>query len=447
LLARLSSSLDWYWTLSPPGRAAFWATFGGWAIDAYNQMTLGFVLPAVTATFALSTTQAGLLGTVSLVTSAVGGAMAGAMADAFGRIWVLILSIGAYALFGFLAGCAQSYEQLLVCLTLQGLGFGGEWAAGAVLVAEYAQATQRGRVVGAVQSAWTIGNAAVLIANTLAFKLASPELAWRLMFWAGAVPAVVLLWLRTRVQESPVYTAEAAARAAGTGQTRASPGSAKSGSAKSGSAKSGSAKPFSGKPGSALLGLFRRDQLRVTLVAALLSVGVIGGGLAIWLPTYLEQVRHLTVAGLSAYMGIQVIGAFIGCISAGYVLDALGRRRGMALFAVGSALSAWAYVVLPAGDAWLVFAIGFPLGFFSSGIYSGLAVYLSELYPTELRGAGQGFGYNIGRGIGAVGPAAIGVAAARVGLSDALALAATSYGFCLIALLFLPETRGKQLTD
>jgi MFS family permease len=421
LLARLSFGLDWYWTLSAPGRVAFWATFGGWAIDAYNQMTLGFVLPAVTAAFTLSPAQAGLLGTVSLVTSAVGGALAGAPADAFGRIRVLILSIGSYALFGFLAGCAQSYEQLLVCLTLQGLGFGGEWAAGAVLVAEYAQATQRGRVVGAVQSAWT-----VLIANTLAFKLASPELAWRMMFWAGAVPAVVLLWVRSRVQESPVYLAEAAARAAST--------------------KTG-VKPDRAKPGSALLGLFRRDQLRITLASALLSVGVIGGGLAIWLPTYLEQVRHLTVEGLSAYMGIQVVGAFIGCISAGYVLDALGRRRGMALFALGSALSAWAYVVLPSGAALLVFAIGFPLGFFGSGIYSGLAVYLSELYPTELRGAGQGFGYNIGRGIGAVGPAAIGVAAARVGLSDALAMAATSYGLCLIALLFLPETRGKQLTD
>ena len=159
-----------------------------------------------------------------------------------------------------------------------------------------------------------------------------------------------------------------------------------------------------------------------------------------------EQVRHLTVEGLSAYMGIQVIGGFVGCVSAGYVLDALGRRRGLALFALGSALSAWAYVVLPLGAAWLVFAIGFPLGFFGSGIFSGLAVYLAELYPTELRGAGQGFGYNIGRGIGAVGPAAIGVAAARVGLSDALALAATSYVLCLVALLFLPETRGKHLT-
>jgi MFS family permease len=424
VLARLNSQLDWYWTLSPPGRAAFWATFGGWALDAYNQMTVGFILPAVTAAFALSPAQAGLLGSVGMVTSAVGGALAGALADAVGRVRVLILSIASYALFTLLAGCAQSYEQLLVFLTLQGLGFGGEWAAGAVLVAEYAQATQRGRVVGAVQSAWSIGYAGVLIANTLVFSLAAPELAWRIMFWLGAVPAVVLLWVRTRVQESPVYRAEVAARGAGAGRAGAK---------------------TSAKTGGALLGLFRRDQLRVTLASALLSVGVIGAGLVVWLPTYLEQVRHLTVEGLSAYMAVQVIGGFVGCVSAGYVLDALGRRRGLALFALGSALSAWAYVVLPAGAAWLVFAIGLPLGFFGSGIFSGLAVYLAELYPTELRGAGQGFGYNIGRGIGAVGPAAIGVAAARVGLSDALALAATSYGLCLVALLFLPETRGKPL--
>jgi len=419
--ARVGAYLDWYWTLSPAGRAAFWATFGGWALDAYNQMTVGFVLPAVTAAFTLSTAQAGLLGSVGLVMSAVGGTLAGTLADAVGRVRVLILSIASYALFTFLAGCAQSYEQLLVFLSLQGLGFGGEWAAGAVLVAEYAQAMQRGRVIGAVQSAWSVGYAGVLIANTLAFSLAPPEFAWRIMFWAGAVPAIVLLWVRTRVQESPVYRTEAAARGAGPGKTRA-------------------------KPGASLVALFRRNQLRVTLASALLSIGVIGAGLVVWLPTYLEQVRHLTVEGLSAYMGIQVIGGFVGCVSAGYILDALGRRRGLALFALGSALSAWAYVVLPLGAPWLVFAIGFPLGFFGSGIFSGLAVYLAELYPTELRGAAQGFGYNIGRGIGAVGPAAIGVAAARLGLSDALALAATSYVLCVIALPFLPETRGKHLT-
>jgi MFS family permease len=421
VLARLNTHLDWYWTLSPAGRAAFWATFAGWALDAYNQMVVGFVLPSVTKAFALSTTQAGLLGSVGLVMTAVGGAIAGALADAIGRVRVLILSIASYAVFSFLAGCAQSYEQLLLCLTLQGLGFGGEWAAGAVLVAEYAQATQRGRVVGAVQSAWSFGFAGVLLANTVAFSLAPPELAWRIMFWVGAAPAVVLLWARTRVQESPVFRAEQAARAARGGKTAA-------------------------KFGSALVGLFRGAQLRITLASVLLSIGVLGAALTVWLPTYLEQVRHLTAAGVSAYIGIQVVGGFVGCISAGYVLDALGRRRGLALFALGSGLSAWAYVVLPAGNAWLVFAIGFPLGFFGSGIFSGLAVYLAELYPTEQRGAGQGFGYNIGRAIGAVGPAAIGFAATRVGLSDALALAATSYVLCLIALPFLPETRGKQLS-
>ena len=291
VLARLSARLDWYWTLSPPGRAAFWATFGGWALDAYNQMTVGFVLPAVTAAFALSPAQAGLLGSVGLVTSAVGGAMAGALADALGRVRVLILSIASYALFTLLAGCAQSYEQLLVFLTLQGLGFGGEWAAGAVLVAEYADATQRGRVVGSVQSAWSIGYAGVLIANTITFSLAPPELAWRIMFWLGALPAVALLWVRTGIEESPLYRAEVAARARGTGQAGVKPGA---------------------KPGAALLGLFRRDQLRVTLASALLSVGVIGAGLVIWLPTYLEQVRHLTVEGIGAYMGIQVIGGLRG---------------------------------------------------------------------------------------------------------------------------------------
>src|SRR5262245_53887884 len=281
--ARIRSQLEWYWTLSPPGRAAFWATFGGWALDAYNQMTLGFVLPAVTATFGLSDVQGGLIGTVGGVTSAIGGALAGALADTIGRVRVLLLSIGSYALFTLLAGCAQSYEQLLVFRTLQGLGFGGEWAAGAVLVSEYAEVTQRGRVVGAVQSAWSVGFALVLVANAVAFSLAPPELAWRIMFWLGAVPAVALFWTRTRLQESPIYCADAAARAASAVQARA-------------------------RQGFALLGLFRRDQLRVTLASALLSIGVIGAGVAFWLPTYLEQVRHLTVEGIGAYMGIQVVG-------------------------------------------------------------------------------------------------------------------------------------------
>jgi hypothetical protein len=157
-------------------------------------------------------------------------------------------------------------------------------------------------------------------------------------------------------------------------------------------------------------------------------------------------VRHLTVKGLSAYMGIQVIGAFVGCVSAGYVLDAwAGAAAWLCSRSAARSLLGLTSCCPPATPGWCSPSASRSAS--SVRAYSGLAVYLSELYPTELRGAGQGFGYNIGRGIGAVGPAAIGAAAAPVGLSDALALAATSYGLCLIALLFLPETRGKQLTD
>jgi MFS family permease len=416
----LGAWFDWYWTLPRPGRLAFWATGGGWALDAFNQMSVSFILTPLTAAFTLSDPQAGLIATIGGVTSAIGGALTGALADHIGRVRVLLISIVSYALFTFLAGCAQSYEQLLLFVTLQGLGFGGEWAAGAVLVAEYARPSQRGRVVGAVQSAWAIGYAGVLVANTVIFNLVPPEIGWRLMFWVGAGPAVLLLWVRSHLQESPAYLAEETA------------------AAKAARARRGA--------GFSLAGLLAPGQRRVTFASALLSVGVIGAGLAVWLPTYLQQVRHLSVDAIGAYMGVMTAGGFVGCLCAGYVLDRLGRRPGMALFALGSMLSAWTYVLLPLEASGLAFAIGFPMGFFGSGIFSGLAAYLSELYPTELRGAGQGFGYNFGRGVAALGPTGIGFVAAQGGLTLGLALAASTYSLCLVGLLFLPETRGRVLT-
>ena len=386
-------------------------------------MTVGFVLPAVTAAFALSPAQAGLLGSVGLVTSAVGGAVAGALADVLGRVRVLILSIASYALFTLLAGCAQSYEQLLVFLTLQGLGFGGEWAAGAVLVAEYADATQRGRVVGSVQSAWSIGYAGVLLANPITFSLAPPELAWRIMFWLGALPAVALLWVRTGIEESPLYRAEVAARARhwpGRRQTRR-----------------GAARAVPPRP-----------SFRVTLASALLSVGSHRRrDFSIWLPTYLEQVCAISRSRASPPTWASRWSA--GSWAASAPATCWTRWAGAAASRCSRSAAR-----SPPGPTWCCPSA--PPGWCSPSASrsassarassSGLAVYLAELYPTELRGAGQGFGYNIGRGIGAVGPAAIGVAAARFGLSDALALAATSYVLCLVALIFLPETRGKPLS-
>src|SRR5215210_4682315 len=133
----LIPKVDWYTALSKGGRYAFWAVAGGYVLNAYDSAGLSFIITAVTTAFGLSAAQAGLLATVSVLATAVGGTVAGSLADRFGRVRVLCFSIMSFGLGNFLAGWSHSYEQLLLLRTLQGLGFGGLYAAGSVLMAEY----------------------------------------------------------------------------------------------------------------------------------------------------------------------------------------------------------------------------------------------------------------------------------------------------------------------
>src|SRR5215469_12049304 len=165
---------SWFHTLGPAGRRAFAGAFGGYALDAYDFQVLPLGLVAITAYFHLTTGSAGLLSTVTLVASGIGGAVAGMMADRIGRVRTLMYTIATYALFTVLCGFAPNYPALLVLRGLQGIGFGGEWAVGAVLVAEYALPRYRGRTLGFVQSAWAVGWALAVLVSTLVFSLASP---------------------------------------------------------------------------------------------------------------------------------------------------------------------------------------------------------------------------------------------------------------------------------
>lgn len=146
--------LGWLRALGPRGRRAFAGAFGGYALDSYDYFTLPLSMVALSAYFGLDSGQTGLFTTVTLVVSAVGGAVAGVVADRFGRVRALMITVITYAVFTVACGFAPSYETLLVFRALQGLGFGGEWAVGAILVAEYASARHRGRTLGAVQSSW-----------------------------------------------------------------------------------------------------------------------------------------------------------------------------------------------------------------------------------------------------------------------------------------------------
>ena len=416
-------NLDWYKSLQGNARPAFWAGFMGWALDGFDFMVLPLALSAIAATFAVSQGAAGLIVTVSLIVSAFGGILAGYLADKIGRVNTLMITIGLYSVGTFLSGLSPSYELLLVFRAIQGLGFGGEWAAGAILVSEMSHPDQRGRVLGMIQSAWAIGWGGAVIAYTIVFSLVGPELGWRVLFWLGILPALLVLYIRRKVSEPEVYVETRRAQDAQTQEA-----------------------VERGATSNSLVQIFRSDLLGTTAAASLLSIGAQGGYYSIftWLPSYLETERNLNVVGTGSYLASVIIGSFLGYVLSGYLHDLLGRKLTFALYALLSALAIFLYTKIPVGANQLLVVLGLPLGFFASGIFSGFGSYLAELFPSRARGAGQGFTYNFGRAMGAFFPVAIGALSAAIGLAGAIAFGTSAYGLCLLALLFLPETRGKE---
>src|SRR5215472_16639501 len=209
------SPIGWYKELQSGEKRTFWACFGGWALDAMDVQIFSFAIPAIIATFAISNADAGLIGTATLLTSAFGGWFAGALADRFGRVRTLQITIIWFAFFTFLCGFAQNYTQLLVFRALMGLGFGGEWAAGAVLMGEVIRAQHRGKAVGSVQSGWAIGWAVAAILSTVLFTALPQDAAWRALFWIGLLPAFLVFFVRRFVDDPPVFMAAQARIARG----------------------------------------------------------------------------------------------------------------------------------------------------------------------------------------------------------------------------------------
>ena len=251
-----------------------------------------------------------------------------------------------------------------------------------------------------------------MIVYTLVFSLVGPDLAWRVMFWTGALPALLVLYVRWAVKDAP----EAEAR-------------------REESTDSGS-----------FPAIFRGPLLRTTLFASLLATGVQGGyyTLSTWLPTYLKTARGLSVVGTGGYLFFLISGAFVGYLSGGYLTDRLGRKKTFVLFALLSAVLIVGYTNIPSGANTAILFLGFPLGFCMSAIFSGFGSYLSELYPAHLRGTGQGFTYNSGRAVGALFPAAIGFLA-QSGRRRGADLRRDGYGIAVLALIGLPETVGREL--
>jgi MFS family permease len=406
----------WYSELKPRERNAFWACIGGWMLDAMDVQMFSFAIPAIIAAFAITNADAGLIGTATLLTSAFGGWFAGALSDRFGRVRTLQITIAWFAVFTCLCGFAQNYTQLFIFRGLMGLGFGGEWAAAAVLMGEVIRPEHRGKAVGAMQSGWAVGWGIAALLATFLFSVLAADIAWRVLFWFGVTPALLVFFVRRFVDEPPVFA-----------QTRQNFASA-------------------GKRAN-FLEIFSPSILRTTALTCLLTTGAQGGYYAIttWLPTFLRVERKLSVLGTGGYLAVIILGSLIGYWVSAWLNDRIGRRTNFILFALYNLATVVLYTQLPLDDTTMLF-LGFPLGFFASGIFSGMGPYLTELFPTRMRGSGQGFAYNFGRGIAALNPLLVGMLSATLPLGQSIGVfALIAYGLLIVAALLLPETKGREL--
>jgi MFS family permease len=411
-----SSLLAFYRDMNLPERRTFWACAAGWALDGMDFMIYPLVIGTIIALWKVDPGTAGLAGTVTLLASAVGGWLGGYLADRIGRVKTLQFTILWFSCFSLVCAFVQNFDQLLIARALLGLGFGGEWAAGAVLMGEAIRPQYRGRAVGSVQSGWAVGWGLAVLSQAILFSYLPPEIAWRWMFAIGALPALLVFFLRRYVEE-PVIATETRAKQAASGD----------------------------RP--ALWEIFSGPILKTTILASVMATGCQGGYYAItfWVPRFLTTERKLSIVSSTGYLAALIIGSFVGYLVGAWLADRIGRRNLFLTFSLGAIAVILLYTQLPLTNEalWL---LGFPLGFFASGYFSGVGAFLTELYPTRLRGSGQGFCYNFGRGIGALFPFLVGALSTSTSLGNAIAVfAVLAYGVFFIAAFALPETRGRVL--
>ncbi|RDK03191.1 MFS transporter [Paraburkholderia lacunae] len=406
---------SWYKQGTPLERNTFWGCFAGWGLDALDVQMFTLAIPAIIAAYGIDHTQAGAISSVTLVSSALGGWLAGALSDRFGRVRTLQMTILWFASFTFLCAFAQNFPQLLVLKALQGFGFGGEWAAGAVLMAETIRTEHRGKAMGAVQSAWAIGWGGAVLLYAAAFSWLPSDMAWRTMFAVGLLPAGLVLFVRRKLKE-PVRPAPAGAEPKVSALRQ-------------------------------ITQVFQPRVIRTTIIGAVLGTGAHGGYYAImtWLPTFLAKERHLSVLNTGGYLAVVIVAFWCGCMASAHLLDRIGRRRNVALFAFCCIVTVLAYVMLPLTNTEML-VLGFPLGLFAAGIPASLGPLFNELYPADMRGTGVGFCYNFGRIASASFPVLVGYMSHSMSLGAAIGIdAAVAYGLAMVAVLLLPETRGKRL--
>jgi MFS family permease len=432
-------------------RRALAASTLGWMLDGMDVTLYAMVIRELLRDLQLTTAQAGLLASVTLIASAAGGILFGLFADRFGRRLALIVSIIVYSAFTAACGFSHGLWELAALRLGVGLGMGGEWGTGAALVSETWPDEHRGKALGLMQSGFAIGYAlAALIAAVI-----MPRWGWRPVFFAGIFPALVTLWIGRRVEESPLWLARNGIRDLGLGVRDSESGiqDARHGMQDcefripNAVPESRVRCPVSLVP-SPQPRFFQR-YAKVILVTLLMNSAALFGwwGLFTWIPSYLALPiarggRGLSLAASSTWIIIMQAGMWLGYVTFGFISDAVGRKRTYISFLFVAALLVPIYA--RAQPLALLF-VGPLLAFFGSGHFTGFGVITAELFPTAFRASAMGLTYNFGRALSAAAPWAIGVIAARGGLASAFGISGLAFLLAGVLALALPETRGRSL--
>jgi MFS family permease len=413
-----SSPFAWPRDISPAERKSLIAGGFGWMLDAMDVMLYSLVLAYLIREFGMSTRTAGLLNSLTLGASAIGGFFFGVLADRIGRTRALMTSILVYSISSAACGLSHSIPQLAIFRFLLGLGMGGEWSCGAALVAESWRAEHRGRALGLMQSAYAIGEAIAAIVVLLVF----PRFGWRAVFFVGVLPALLVFWIYRGVPEPELWKNRPKEKQSGVLRQLFQ----------------------------VVRRLFQKDVFRNGFLATTMNAcGMFGyWGLFTWIPGYLSLPVSKGGRGLSLVLGTTFYlvlspGKWLGYASFGFFADAFGRRKPYFAYLLIAAILVPSYGIIHSPLVLLL--LGPFVAFFGTGFFSGYAAIASELFPGEIRAAAMGLSYNVGRGLSAVAPFAVGAIATRFGFLPGFFLLAVAFLSAAFLALLLPETRGREL--
>jgi MFS family permease len=384
----------------------------GWMLDAMDVMLFSLVIAYLLREFSMDTRTAGFLNSLTLIASAIGGLLFGFLADRVGRTRALMASILVYSISSAACAFTHSIPQLAFFRFVLGMGMGGEWTTAAALIAETWRAEHRGKALGLMQSAYAIGEAIA----ALVVAIVLPHFGWRAVFLVGVLPALVVLWIRRGVPESELWKQ----RAAKSQRTK-------------------------------LKTLLQGETLRNGVLATTMNSFAMFGywGLFVWIPGYLslpvaQGGRGLSLAKTTSFFLLLCGGKWLGYALFGFFADVYGRKRPYAGYLLVAALLVPVYGLVHT-PLWLLI-LGPIVGFFGIGFFSGFAAIASEIFPGEIRAAAMGLSYNVGRGLSAAAPFAVGSLAVHFGIGPAFLLPAGAYLIAAALALLLPETRARQLT-